>query len=198
MWACALRDRWKCISWLHPAKPLLSGWRLNVMIKKADFIWHIGFQGNTAVVNRRQKTAVRNLSPDSLLQNSYYRAAFCSALWETEIENKAGSLDSFQVAFKQITGLATTVDDLKRMMGVYQIPTENLYILQVWVVWEIDAGFVVIDPFNSVSLIESYCLTGDVFHGLWLLDASRLSIDVGVQSCYLPKNLFTIRKSILL
>lgn len=101
------------------------------MIKKNDFIWHIGFQGNTAIVNRRQKNAFRNSLPQVLLEAGYFRAAFCSALWESEVEKKEGAMDAFIQSFGQSTGFKPSTDELKRMMGVYQIPDSNLYIQQV-------------------------------------------------------------------
>ena len=101
------------------------------MIKKADFIWHIGFQGNTALVNRRQVQSFRNSAPEALLAAGFFRAAFCSALWESEVEKREGAMEAFVQAFGQTTELRPTVDELKRMMGVYQIPEGNLYIQRV-------------------------------------------------------------------
>ena len=101
------------------------------MIKKSDFVWHIGFQGNTAVVNARQKKTFRQLESGLLLEASFLRAAFCCAFWESEIEQKPASMDAFLGKFKSVTQLDVKVDDLKRMMGVFQIPTGNLHIQQV-------------------------------------------------------------------
>jgi hypothetical protein len=98
------------------------------MIKKKDFIWTIGFQGNTAIVNRKESAAHRELDPVRLLEEGMLRAAFCSALWQQEIENKADSLEKFREDFKRITGLQLGIEEMKRMLGVYQVPRENLSI----------------------------------------------------------------------
>jgi len=101
------------------------------MISKKDFIWTIGFQGNTAIVNKRERLGHRNLDPKVLLEDGLLRAALCSALWEQEIEGKAGALETFRQSFASVTGLGLAVDDIKRMLGVYQVPRENLSVMGV-------------------------------------------------------------------
>ncbi len=99
------------------------------MIKKHDFIWTIGFQGNTAIVNKRQRTESRDITPSVLLAEGMLRAAFSSALWEQEIESKATALEDFRLLFVKATGLDIGLDNIKRMLGVYQVPRENLTVL---------------------------------------------------------------------
>jgi hypothetical protein len=101
------------------------------MISKKDFVWTIGFQGNMAIVNKRERTAHRDLSPRVLLEAGLLRAAFCSALWEAEIESRADALEAFRSDFASVTGLNLGVEDIKRMLGVYQVPRENLTVLAI-------------------------------------------------------------------
>lgn len=101
------------------------------MIKKPDFIWTIGFQGNMAIVNRRERAAHRDLDPIKLLEDGMLRAAFCSALWQQEIEGRADALESFRAEFGRLTSLKLSVDEIKRLLGVYQVPRENLAIQAV-------------------------------------------------------------------
>jgi hypothetical protein len=96
------------------------------MIKKKDFIWTIGYQGNTAIVNRRQQSALRDMTPEGLLGQGMLRAAFCSALWQQEMEGRADALEAFRAEFARITGLQVGIEEMKRMLGVYQVPRENL------------------------------------------------------------------------
>lgn len=96
------------------------------MIRKNDFIWHIGFQGNTAVVNRRQRGAFSSADPGALLEAGMFRAAFCAAFWAAEMEKNAEAMPAYLELFAKKTGLRPSFDDMKRLMGVHQIPKGNL------------------------------------------------------------------------
>ena len=101
------------------------------MISKKDFVWTIGFQGNTAIVNKRERSAHRNLEPRKLLEEGLLRAAFCSALWDAEVESRPAAMDTFRDDFATVTGLKLSIEDIKRMLGVYQVPRDAMNVLAV-------------------------------------------------------------------
>lgn len=94
---------------------------------KQEFTFAIGFQGDTAIVDKRAMRQYGRLSSAELMENGMYRAAFCSALFSGD----AGEMDRFITLFREKTSAAgqdsaglQTVDQFKRLFGVYTIPDE--------------------------------------------------------------------------
>lgn len=91
---------------------------------KADFVWTVGYSGNTALVNKTMKARFKNPDFGLLLDEGFLRAAFCVAIWEEAKEGK--SLDDFVAVFNQRTGLAMSIDEIKRLLGVYKVPDDGV------------------------------------------------------------------------
>lgn len=96
---------------------------------KADFVWTVGYSGNTALVNKTMKARFRNPNFGSLLEEGFLRAALCVALWEEAKEAKP--LDGFVSLFNDRTGLGMGTDEIKRLLGVYKVPDDGVKTQQI-------------------------------------------------------------------
>ena len=100
--------------------------REGITMKKDDFIWHIGFSGNRAVVNRKMQLRYKNSNHMDLFKDGYFRAAFCYALWEQESKGNGICLTEFCAEMQKVIASPITVEDAKRLMGVYQFYPETV------------------------------------------------------------------------
>ena len=97
-------------------------------MQRADFLFTIGYDGNTAIVDKRARAKYGNLSTEELLEAGLYKAAFCSALYEED----GSVVDRFATAFTDKTQIQ--VGDalgLKRLFGVFQIPSDVIKVKRV-------------------------------------------------------------------
>ncbi|MDH7483392.1 MAG: hypothetical protein QHH01_02070 [Spirochaetales bacterium] len=85
------------------------------MISREDFIFCIGFDGETAIVDGKAKKEYGRLSTMELAEKGLYRAAFASALYsENEEEMRA-----FMEFFNSKAGTSyTEAAQLSRLFGV--------------------------------------------------------------------------------
>ena len=87
-------------------------------MKREDFVWTIGYQGDTAIVDGPARKKYRGRSAEELLQEGLYRAAFCAALYDGETEE-------LLPRFVERTGVpADSVQYLQRLFGVFDIPRD--------------------------------------------------------------------------
>ncbi len=85
-------------------------------MKRDDFIWTIGYQDDTAIVDGPARKRLKNRSPEELLQEGMYRAAFCAAVYD-------GTEEEFLPRFVERTGInADSVAYLQRLYGVFGVP----------------------------------------------------------------------------
>lgn len=85
-------------------------------IKRGDFIFTIGYQGDTAIVDGAARKKYGKMSAAELLDAGLYRAAFCAALYD-------GELAEFVPIFREKSGIAVeTPESLQRMYGVFGLP----------------------------------------------------------------------------
>ena len=97
------------------------------MISRGDFVFTIGYEGNTAVVDGTMKKRYGSLSTVELAEKQLYKQAVCSAVYE-EVTRKHGN--SGEIALQRILeiynrdteGKIGSVEELKRTFGVYEIP----------------------------------------------------------------------------
>ena len=94
---------------------------------KKEFTFTIGFQGDTAIVDKRAMRQYGKLSTMDLAEKGLYRAAFCSALFS----GNGQEMDEFIRHFAGKTASADpdssrieSEDQLKRLFGVYTVPDE--------------------------------------------------------------------------
>lgn len=85
-------------------------------MKRDEFVFTIGYAGDTAIVDKSARRRYRTSDWRTLLEAGLLRAAFCAALYD-------GELDSFVPAFRDRTGIeADAPDQLKRLFGVFEVP----------------------------------------------------------------------------
>ncbi|TVQ36968.1 MAG: hypothetical protein EA384_13325 [Spirochaetaceae bacterium] len=88
-------------------------------MKREDFIFTIGFEGNTAVVDSRCRKRYRTLSTIALAEKGLYRQAFCSALFSGDTREMEHLLEYMReyTSFDASSEIA-----LKRLFGVFEVP----------------------------------------------------------------------------
>lgn len=85
-------------------------------MKREDFVWTIGYQDDTAIVDGPARKRFKKSTPEELLEAGMYRAAFCAALYD-------GTTESFLPRFVDKTGIpADSVGYIQRLFGVFSIP----------------------------------------------------------------------------
>jgi hypothetical protein len=90
-------------------------------MQREDFIFTIGYQGNAAIVDKRAKKQYGKLTTRELAEKGLYKSAFCSALYSGD----QSELEKFAEYYRDQTGHhELTVENLKRLFGVFGIPDE--------------------------------------------------------------------------
>lgn len=91
-------------------------------MKKADFTFCIGYQGNTAIVDKNAVTKYGKLTTAQLIEKSLFKPAFCLALYnQSEIE----MTEVLEAYNKQSGAGYKDISSLQRLFGVYKVP-ENI------------------------------------------------------------------------
>jgi len=90
-------------------------------VRREDFIWTVGFQGNTAVVDKRARRKYGDFSADALLEKGFYRAAFCAALYDGDEPAIQRLIDRYNA---EHDASYRTADELKRLFGVDSVPED--------------------------------------------------------------------------
>jgi hypothetical protein len=88
-------------------------------MQRADFVFTIGYEGNAALVDTHAKRRYGNLSVDELLERGLYKPAFCAAVYD---EDEAGMQQVLDTYNRLSGGDYRSVDDLKRLFGVFDVP----------------------------------------------------------------------------
>ncbi|MFP4066759.1 MAG: hypothetical protein ACOCWU_02240 [Spirochaetota bacterium] len=88
-------------------------------MKREDFVFTIGYQGETAVIDARARKKYRSLSTMELAERGLYGQAFRSAIYSGSEEEMQQLLEFFRTA----TSLpAESEASVKRLFGVYDVP----------------------------------------------------------------------------
>ncbi len=91
------------------------------MLKREDFVFCIGYQGDAAIVDGRLKKAYRSLSTAELLEKGLYRAAFSSAIFNEDEEEIMLVVNTWN----QMTGASMkTSEEMKRLLGIFSVPAD--------------------------------------------------------------------------
>ena len=94
---------------------------------RQEFAFTIGFQGDTAIVDKRAMRQFGRLSTMELAEKGLYRAAFCSALFAGDVQEMNEFIRHFSEktnAADPESGRLESEDQLKRLFGVHTIPDE--------------------------------------------------------------------------
>jgi len=86
---------------------------------REEFVFSIGFQGESAIIDGKAKKENGKLSTKELADKGLYRASFCSALYAGSEDEMKIVLDSYN---KQSGGELSSIDDMKKLLGIYTVP----------------------------------------------------------------------------
>lgn len=85
------------------------------MISREDFVFTIGYDGETAIVDGKAKAKYGRLDTMGLAAEGLYRSAFASALYS----GSADELKAFAEAFNAKAGTSfSTMEQFQRLFGV--------------------------------------------------------------------------------
>jgi len=90
-------------------------------VKREDFIWTVGFQGNTAVVDKRARRKYGKLTADELIEKGLYRAAFCACLYDEDAQATQRLISRYNA---EHDASYSSADELKRLLGVDSLPED--------------------------------------------------------------------------
>ena len=106
------------------------------MISRGDFVFTIGYEGNTAVVDGAMKKRYGSLSAEQLAEKGLYKQALCAVIYDQyaaaagrEAFRKGGGDEAASRALERILELYNrnsdhrlgAVEDLKRVFGVFEV-----------------------------------------------------------------------------
>jgi hypothetical protein len=88
-------------------------------MKRDDFVFSIGYQGNTALIDSRTARHYSKLSAAQLSEQGLFRAAFRMALYDDDRDSMKLVVDAYnRVSGAHLEG----IDDMKRLLGVFSVP----------------------------------------------------------------------------
>ncbi len=88
-------------------------------MRRADFVFCIGFDGAAAIVDGRLQRRYGNLSALELAEAGLYRQAICAALFDDDRAALEGVLAAYNRTAAKPIG---TVEELERVYGVTGVP----------------------------------------------------------------------------
>jgi hypothetical protein len=89
------------------------------MINKEDFIFTIGYQGDTAIVDGSAKKQYHNCNAEQLAENGLFKSAVCFAVYDDDQEE----LEHILNIYNSKTGFnLSSPAELKKVFGVTDIP----------------------------------------------------------------------------
>ncbi|MBN1243089.1 MAG: hypothetical protein JXA15_10345 [Spirochaetales bacterium] len=92
------------------------------MLSREDFLFTIGYDGESAIVDGKARSAYGKLGTMDLARKGLYRAAYSSALRS----GKASEMEEFIAYFSALTGGAyRNSADMSRLFGVEEHPVKR-------------------------------------------------------------------------
>ena len=92
-----------------------------VRLKREDFIFTIGYMGNTSLVDSRERKKFGSLSTLELAEKGMYKQAFCSALYSEDSEELKSVMELLKDQFNLEDA---NVERFKRLFGVFGVPAQ--------------------------------------------------------------------------
>ena len=89
------------------------------VIKREDFIFALGYEGDVAVVDGRSRRKYRRYSALMLAEEGLFKPAVCSAIYDKD----ADALEKIlQIYNEKADSPLSSVEELKRTLGVTEVP----------------------------------------------------------------------------
>ena len=98
------------------------------MIKRDEYIFTIGYDGKTAIVDGSLKRQWGKLSSKELAENGLFKPALCSAIYNESQEEKDIVLQKYNMHSDQTVD---SVENLMKTLGVYIAPNEIIKVLVI-------------------------------------------------------------------
>ena len=92
------------------------------MISRQDFVFTIGYEGNTAVVDGALKRRYGSLTTEQLAEKKLYKQAVSSAVYEELSAGGAALQRVLELYNRDARKKIGSVEELKRTFGVHEIP----------------------------------------------------------------------------
>jgi len=89
------------------------------MISREDFIFTIGYDGETAIVDGREKRRYGRLGTRELADAGRFKPALCSGLYEDDAGALAYVLEQYN---RRTETRVDSIQHLKRVFGVTDVP----------------------------------------------------------------------------
>ena len=87
-------------------------------MNRSDYLFIIGYSEDSAVVDSQSKKRYGKLSTSELLEKGLLKAAFCSA----DFSNSEEEFFLVQACLHKLTGRNYSIDDMRKLFGVFGIP----------------------------------------------------------------------------
>ena len=88
------------------------------MIKRADFMFTVGYEGSAAIVDGKARKRYGSLSVPELLDMGQYKAAFAAALYDGD----DATLDSVRQSYNAAYGTRyESIAEMKRLFGIDRV-----------------------------------------------------------------------------
>ena len=90
-------------------------------MKREDFIFTVGFQGNTAIVDRKAQRSFRGSTIDDLISRELFGAAFRAAIFDSD----DAAMERIRLAYNEsFDADYESAMQLKRLFGVDMVPED--------------------------------------------------------------------------
>ena len=87
---------------------------------KIDFMFAIGYQGISAIVDKNAKKQYGKLTAKQLSEKGLFKSAFCGALFD---EDNVKQEEIISIYSKMSGETISSIDSMKRLLGVFEVPS---------------------------------------------------------------------------
>jgi hypothetical protein len=96
------------------------------VISRADFVFTIGYDGPSAVVDGQAKRRYGSLSTRELAEKGLFRAAYCSAIWSKDPQE----VEILVEIYNKAAGTSlTAASSLDRLFGAFPVDAKKVMVL---------------------------------------------------------------------
>jgi hypothetical protein len=98
------------------------------MLSREDFMFTVGFQGNSAIIDSHQKRRYANLSLEGLLERGLYKPAICSAI----ASGKEDDLEKIFIHYNERSQAKLKGrEELLKVFGISKMPEEIEKVIRI-------------------------------------------------------------------
>ncbi|MCF7953681.1 MAG: hypothetical protein K9K78_06355 [Spirochaetales bacterium] len=98
------------------------------MLKREDFVFCIGYQGEAAVVDSAARKRYKGCTVQQLLDDGLFRAAFSAAIYDGSEKDMKRVIDVYS---KKIGIPIDDVETMKRLLGIFSVPEDISKVMAV-------------------------------------------------------------------